>query len=122
MATEAAGTTLVETSAGQALDGEAVGTGDTATCFHCHTELTEGEPCRVYAYRLSDESRLALGQLACRSCARDELTGTLGATEVLVDAWLAFQSMPAARQHRLVLTNTEVVDSSPPADGVDGSR
>jgi hypothetical protein len=117
MSRPADATTTTTATAAQVLTGlQVADAAHRARCTACGAALYEGSPVRVYAYQLADEDTVTPSRLYCRGC-KDDITPTLGATEVLADATLGLQAHPHSQTHALALTDVRPVVESPPEEG-----
>lgn len=114
-------TVTAEASVEQALTGLQIGlSGPVGVCCQCGRDLHDGHCVTVYAYRTAGHDKWNLPRVYCRGCGNDEIkTPTLGTTEVVATAFLGVLQVAAAQATRLVLTNVELVASSPPSEGTE---
>lgn len=82
-------------------------------CECCGTDLSEGQPARVHAFKHSDEPAWTISRVFCRDCRPAEVEHpTKGAEQAVADGWLASRSVTVGRSHCLVLGGVEIRDYS----------
>ena len=105
-------------AATQAISGWGVGIETTALCQRCTSELGEGDPVTVYAYRPVEAQRVSVARLYCRACDHRRIEHPArGCYEWLATARLVTTSDVTTQSHGLILQHVEILDESGPKEG-----
>jgi len=104
----------------QAVTGTPLGAGvrGRAVCCTCKSDVIEGAPVTVYAYRLSDEARFSVARLYCAECNRREVEhASTGCEEYVLTARVVGVMDCAEQTGHPALGGVSVLDHSPADDG-----
>ena len=86
----------------------------------CGRELYDDTCVTLYAYKSADASEWKIPRIYCCKCHSEVIeTPTLGTTEAVASAFLAVTQYAAGQTTRLTLSEIELRDYSPPADGTE---